>query len=61
KDNMPKALKSVDISTIQKWKHHMVQWMATYCSGLEAKAAQIEVKKFSSHHHVPETVACSFD
>lgn len=66
KDNMPKALKSVDISTIWKWEHCMVRWMAAYHSGLEAKAAQIEVKKFSSHrfashHRVPETVACSFD
>ncbi len=66
KDNMPKALKSVDISTIRKWEHRMVRWMAAYRSGLEAKAAQIEVKKFSSrrfasHRRVPETVARSFD
>ncbi|KAK0431624.1 hypothetical protein EV421DRAFT_1893326 [Armillaria borealis] len=50
----------------KKWEHHIVRWMAAYCSGLEAKAAQIEVKKFSScrfasHRHVSETVAHSFD
>ncbi|KAK0466625.1 hypothetical protein IW261DRAFT_1346539, partial [Armillaria novae-zelandiae] len=66
KDNMPKALKSVELSTIRKWEHRMVRWMAAYRSGLEAKAAQIEVKKFSSrrfasHRRVPETVARSFD
>lgn len=66
KDNMPKALKSVDISTIRKWEHQMVRWLTAYWSGMEAKAAQIEVKKFSSckfasHHRVPETVAHSFD
>ncbi len=63
---MPKALKSIDISTIWKWEHHIVQWMTAYQSGMEEKAAQIEVKKFSSHkfashHRVPETVAHSFD
>ncbi|KAK0500887.1 hypothetical protein EDD18DRAFT_1066979 [Armillaria luteobubalina] len=63
---MGRQLTVLDIMTIQKWEHCIVQWVEAYCSGLEAKAAQIEVKKFSSHRftshcHAPETVACSFD
>ncbi|KAF8225721.1 hypothetical protein L208DRAFT_1305200 [Tricholoma matsutake] len=42
------ALASIQISTIRKWEHWMIQWMQAYWSGLGPKAAQFEVKKFSS-------------
>jgi hypothetical protein len=46
--NMPAALASVQISTIRKWEHRMIRWMQAYWTGLGPKAAQFEVKKFSS-------------
>ncbi|THU76036.1 hypothetical protein K435DRAFT_705816 [Dendrothele bispora CBS 962.96] len=66
KKNMPDALASVSISTIQKWEHHMVRWMDAYRSGLDVKEAQIKVRAFSSkryksHRRVPETLAHQFD
>ena len=64
--NIPKALASVQLSTIQKWGHCMIQWMEAYKEGKGAKEAQIQVKKFSSqaqssHHCIPEYVAWAFD
>ncbi|KAM6496551.1 hypothetical protein JOM56_007024, partial [Amanita muscaria] len=57
--NMPKALESVELSTIRKWEHRMVRWMEAYKLGLGAKEAQFRVKAFSSkvyksHWRVPE-------
>src|SRR6266498_6133701 len=59
--NLPDALASVDISTIQKWEHHMIWWMDAYRGGKDAKEAQIEVKNFSSrkytsHRRIPEAL-----
>jgi transposase len=48
KANLPSALASVDLCTIRRWEHRMIQWMDAYCSGLGAKEAQLQVKKFSS-------------
>ncbi|KAF8168736.1 hypothetical protein BJ912DRAFT_913240 [Pholiota molesta] len=64
--NLPKALASVELSTIRKWEHRMIRWMEAYRSGLDAKDAQFEVQKFSSrryksHRRVPETLARQFD
>lgn len=66
KTNLPKALDSVNITTIRKWEHRMVRWMDAYREGLGAKDAQFKVKQFSSHKYashrrVPETLACQFD
>ena len=66
KDNLPKALASVDVKTIQWWEHRMIQWMDAYSEGKGTKEAQLQVKafsshKYSSHHRVPETVARLFD
>ncbi len=65
-ENMPKALESVPIECIRKWEHRMKRWMEAYRSGLGAKDAQKQVKKFSSrrytsHRRVPETLAARFD
>jgi hypothetical protein len=66
-ENMPKALESVGIHTIRKWKHRMKRWMGAYGSGLGAKDAQCQVKTFSSriylksHQRIPETVARQLD
>jgi hypothetical protein len=47
-ENLLKALASVDLKTIQCWELQMIHWMETYQSGLGARDAQIQVKKFSS-------------
>ena len=65
-ENIPKALESVELSTICKWEHHMIWWMHAYRGGKTGKEAQKQVKQFSSwrynsHHCVPETVARAFD
>ena len=65
-ENLPKALASVDISTIWKWEHRMIRWMEAYRGGKDAKEASLLVKQFSScrydsHHWVPETVASWLD
>ena len=46
KDNVPKALESVQLSTIRKWEHRMIWWMEAYRNGKSAKDAQIDVKKY---------------
>ena len=66
KENLPKALASVDVATIWRWEHHMIQWMDAYREGKGTKEAQQQVKDFSSckytsHHCIPETVAQVFD
>ncbi|KAG2151186.1 uncharacterized protein EDB93DRAFT_1275952 [Suillus bovinus] len=66
KTNLPKAMASVRLSTIRLWEHRMHRWMSAYQSGLETKTAQLQVKEFSSrkyksHRHVLETLACLFD
>ena len=60
KDNVPKALESVQLSTI--WK----QWIEVYRDGKSAKDAQIDVKKYglrwyTSHCKALESVAQRFD
>ena len=47
--NIPDAMASVDVLTIQKWEHQVIQWMDAYRDGMGTKEAQIQVKKFSSH------------
>jgi hypothetical protein len=59
KTNLPKAMASVHLSTIQLWEHWMHRWIDAYQSGLEMKKAQLQVKEFSSrryksHRRVPE-------
>ncbi len=66
KENLPKALESVDLITIRRWEHRMIRWMDAYRDGLGAKDAQFRVKAYSSrmyssHRHIPEAVAQSFD
>jgi len=65
-ESLPKALESVQLSTIRKWEHRMIRWMDAYREGKGARDAQIQVQKFSSHpqsshRRVPETVAGAFD
>jgi hypothetical protein len=62
KTNLPKALDSVELKTIQKWEHQMIRWMEAYRDGKSAKDAQFEVKKHGSqqyklHRKVSESVA----
>ncbi|KAJ7099118.1 hypothetical protein C8R44DRAFT_642434, partial [Mycena epipterygia] len=48
KENMPKALASLQVTMIRRWEHRMVKWMDAYHSGMETQAAQLHVHKFSS-------------
>ena len=66
KGNLPKALESVSLHTIQLGEHRTWRWIEAYKSERTAKEAQLQVqqfssKKYKSHHRVPETVACLFD
>lgn len=66
KENLPKAMASVDIKTIRRWEHRTVRWAEAYRSGLGVKEAQFEVRRFSSkhctsHRRIPETLARQFD
>ena len=66
KTNLPKALGSVQLSTIRKWEHQMIWWMEAYRDGKSAKDAQFDVKKYgsrkyTSHRKASETVARRFD
>jgi len=66
KKNLPLALRSVQLSTIRLWEHRIHRWMDAYRDGLGTKAAQEQVREFSSkryksHRRVPETVAQAFD
>jgi len=66
KENLPKALHSVHIHTIQRWEHRMFRWIEAYRSGLGTREAQAQVRKFSStkyksHRRIPEGVASAFD
>jgi hypothetical protein len=66
KENMPKALESVPLTSIHQWEHQMYCWMEAYRSGLGTSAAQLQVKRFGSakyklHRRVPKTVGRAFD
>jgi len=66
KENLPKALASIEHKTIRLWEHCMIRWMEAYRLGMCAKEAQMKVKEFSSrvytsHRRVPETLARQFD
>jgi hypothetical protein len=66
KENMPKALASIQLSTIQLWEHRMYRWMEAYRSGLGTSEAQLQVKqfgsrKYKSHRCIPDMVARALD
>ena len=66
KDNLPKALESVQIQTIWQWENKFFCWVEAYCSGLGLVEAHAHVKKytsrqFTSHRCVSERVAATFD
>jgi len=63
KENMPHALSSVRLQTMEHWMH---RWMDAYHEGLGTRDANAKVKAFSStkyrsHRQIPETLASSFD
>ena len=56
---------SVGLMTIRLWEQRVYRWMDAYRSGLDARAAQIQVRNFSSrkyksHRRVPEAIARQF-
>ncbi|KAF9642133.1 hypothetical protein BDM02DRAFT_3106013 [Thelephora ganbajun] len=65
-ENLPKALESVLVETIQKWEHRMWRWVDAYDGGMGAHDAQLHIQKFSSrkyksHRRIPEGVAAQLD
>ncbi|KIJ39628.1 hypothetical protein M422DRAFT_174797 [Sphaerobolus stellatus SS14] len=50
-ENMGPALSSVSILTIRRWELHVKRWIAAYGKGMDAKEAQAEVRRFSSHQY----------
>ncbi|KAI0372083.1 hypothetical protein BV20DRAFT_1034932 [Pilatotrama ljubarskyi] len=65
-ENLPCALASVSVELIRKWEHRLRRWMDAYGSGLSSKAAQDQVKAFSSrcyksHRRIPESLARLLD
>ena len=66
KENMLKALESVQLSTIWKWEHRVFQWMDAYRAGMGTSDAQKQVKEnssniYTSHHCAVETVTHTFN
>ena len=66
KENMPKALESVQLSTIWKWEHRVFQWMDAYRAGMGTSDAQKQVKEnsskiYTSHCCAVETVTHTFN
>lgn len=66
KENMPKALASAKLSTVQLWEQWIYRWMEAYRSDLGTADAQVQVQKFSStkyksHRCIPEGIATSLD
>ncbi|KAF8235259.1 hypothetical protein L208DRAFT_1258059 [Tricholoma matsutake] len=66
KDNMPKALESVQLQTIRWWEHQMYRWMDAYRADMGTMDAQKQVRKFSStkyksHRCILGNVARTFD
>ncbi|KAI0351078.1 hypothetical protein OH77DRAFT_1411771, partial [Trametes cingulata] len=65
-ENLPCALASVSVELIRKWEHRSRRWMDAYGLGLSSKAAQDQVKAFSSrsyksHRRIPESLARLLD
>ncbi|KAH8793679.1 hypothetical protein DL96DRAFT_1478969 [Flagelloscypha sp. PMI_526] len=66
KARMTEALASVPLSTFRKWQNRTFRWVEAYRSGLDARHAQFEVKKFStrvyrSHRRVGEQMGSLMD
>ena len=66
KTNMPLALASVKIQTIQKWENRMYRCLEAYKDGLGTSEAQKKVREFSSkryksHRRVGECFGTTLD
>jgi hypothetical protein len=66
KANLPKAMASIGLDTIQKWENQTWRWIEAYCDGLDAKSAQMKVRAFSSriytsHRRASERVGQELD
>ncbi|CAG8517157.1 7588_t:CDS:2 [Cetraspora pellucida] len=55
-----RALNSVNIIKIHHFAHHSERFMSAYKLGLSGKAAAFMVKKYYSHHQIPEKVLKEF-
>lgn len=66
RENMPKALASIQVELIRKWEHRAWRFIDAYGEGLGAKDAVTKVKQFSSrrytsHRRIPESLAQAMD
>ena len=64
--NLPKALESVPIQTVQWWENHFFHWVEAYQLGLGSIEACANVKAYTSrqltsHRHPSEWVAVAFN
>ncbi|KAF7305003.1 hypothetical protein MKEN_01215100 [Mycena kentingensis (nom. inval.)] len=58
KENMPKAMASVSVQLIRKWKHRVWRFIDAYKDGLGATDAQRKVKEFSSRKYKSHQDPC---
>ncbi|KAJ3847597.1 hypothetical protein EV368DRAFT_87552 [Lentinula lateritia] len=66
RENMLKALASIQVELIRKWEHRAWRFIDAYGEGLGAKDAVTKVKQFSSrrytsHRWIPESLAQAMD
>jgi hypothetical protein len=61
KETVPAGLASVKLETIRRWEHRTRRWLDVYESGLPQKAAEFQVKQYSSHRSIPARLAREFD
>ncbi|CAG8607258.1 17279_t:CDS:2 [Cetraspora pellucida] len=55
------ALNSVPLPTIRQYARKAFHYMDAYRKGLNGKAAEFAVKKYHSHHRIPDSVLNSID
>ena len=58
---VPLALASVPLATIRRYARKAFCYMDVYRKDLTGKAAEFAVKKYRSHHQVPDSVLQSVD
>ncbi|RIA99536.1 hypothetical protein C1645_811341 [Glomus cerebriforme] len=58
---IPEALDSISLITIRKFARKSWRYMDIYRKGITGKVAEYAVKKYNSHHHVPDTIYNEFN
>jgi hypothetical protein len=53
---VPRALDSVDLVTIRRFARRAQRYMDAYRKGLTQAQAEFAVKKYHSHHRIPDAI-----